>query len=94
MLPLLKYRSIDEVVARANNTEYGLAASVWGKDIALAEAVGQRLQAGTVWINQIHVFSPDYPFGGHKQSGLGIENSLHGLSHYTNIQTVIRKAMN
>lgn len=94
VLPLLKYRSIDEVVARANNTEYGLAASVWGKDIALAEAVGQRLQAGTVWINQIHVFSPDYPFGGHKQSGLGIENSLHGLSHYTNIQTVIRKAMN
>lgn len=93
VLPLLKYRDIDDVVARANNTEYGLAGSVWGKDVAKAEAIARRLQTGTVWINHVHVFGPDIAFGGHKQSGVGIENSLHGLAEYTNVQTVMRKAM-
>lgn len=93
VLPLLKYRDIDEVVARANNTEYGLAASVWGRDVAQAEKLASRLEAGTVWINQVHVFSPDIAFGGHKQSGVGIENSLHGLSEYCNAQTLMRKPL-
>jgi acyl-CoA reductase-like NAD-dependent aldehyde dehydrogenase len=93
VLPLLKYRDIDDVVARANDTSYGLAASVWGRDIALAEAIAQRIEAGTVWINHVHAFSPDIAFGGHKQSGVGIENSLHGLAEYTNLQTVMRKAL-
>jgi acyl-CoA reductase-like NAD-dependent aldehyde dehydrogenase len=93
VLPLLKYRDIDDVVARANHTSYGLAASVWGRDIALAEAIAQRIEAGTVWINHVHAFSPDIAFGGHKQSGVGIENSLHGLAEYTNLQTVMRKAL-
>lgn len=93
VLPLLKYHDIDEVVRRANDTCYGLAASVWGKDLALAERIAGRLEAGTVWINQVHAFSPNIPFGGHKQSGLGIENSLHGLAEYTNLQTTFSKAM-
>lgn len=93
VLPLLKYKDIDDVVARANDTEYGLAASVWGRDLALAEKVASRLEAGTVWINHAHVFSPDIAFGGHKQSGVGIENSLHGLSEYCNAQTVMRKPL-
>lgn len=93
VLPLLKYKDIDEVVARANDTEYGLAASVWGRDLAQAEKVASRLEAGTVWINQVHVFSPDIAFGGHKQSGVGIENSLHGLSEYCNTQTLMRKPL-
>jgi acyl-CoA reductase-like NAD-dependent aldehyde dehydrogenase len=91
VLPLLKYRDIDEVVGRANATEYGLAASVWGTDLKQAQAVARRLQAGTVWINQIHVFSPHIPFGGHKQSGLGIENALDGLAEYTNLQTIMQR---
>lgn len=93
VLPLLKYSDIDEVVARANRTEYGLAASVWGRDLVQAEAVARRLEAGTVWINQIHVFAPGIAFGGHKQSGIGIENALDGLSEYTNLQTVMRRPL-
>jgi acyl-CoA reductase-like NAD-dependent aldehyde dehydrogenase len=93
VLPLLKYRDIEDVIARANHTPYGLAASVWGRDLAQAEAIARRIQAGTVWINQVHVFAPDIAFGGHKQSGVGIENSLHGLAGYCNMQTVMRKAL-
>lgn len=93
MLPLLKFKDIDDVVQRANNTPYGLAASVWGKDVVKAEAIAARLEAGTVWINQAHVFSPEFAFGGHKQSGVGIENSLHGLAEYCNTQTLMRKPL-
>lgn len=93
VLPLLKFRDIDDVVERANNSTYGLAASVWGRDVAKAEAIALRLEAGTVWINQVHVFSPDIAFGGHKQSGVGIENSLHGLAEYCNVQTLMRKPL-
>jgi acyl-CoA reductase-like NAD-dependent aldehyde dehydrogenase len=88
VLPLLRFTDIDDVVARANDTEYGLAASVWSRDIAKAEAIAARLQTGTVWINEIHSFSPHVAFGGHKQSGIGIENALDGLAEYTNSQTV------
>lgn len=73
VLPLLKFKDIDDVIHRANNTEYGLAASVWGKDIAAARGIAERIEAGTVWVNEIHSFSPHVAFGGHKQSGLGIE---------------------
>ncbi|WP_310227365.1 aldehyde dehydrogenase family protein [Sphingobium xenophagum] len=91
ILPLLKFDDIDDVIARANDTDYGLAASVWGKDVQQAEAIARRIEAGTVWINEIHSFSPHVAFGGHKQSGLGIENSLDGLAEYTNTQTVVTR---
>ncbi|RJG57921.1 aldehyde dehydrogenase family protein [Sphingobium terrigena] len=84
-----RFTDLDDVVARANATQYGLAASVWGKDIAAARAVAERIEAGTVWINDIHSFSPHVAFGGHKQSGLGIENALEGLAEYTNAQTIV-----
>lgn len=93
VLPLLKYRDLDDVIARANDTPYGLAASVWGKDTEAAAWIARRIEAGTVWINQAHVFGPDIAFGGHKQSGLGTENSLHGLAEYCNMQTLMRKAL-
>jgi len=89
VLPLLKFSEIDDVVARANNTDYGLAASVWSKNIEQAQAIAQRIEAGTVWINEIHSFSPHVAFGGHKQSGIGIENALEGLAEYTNSQTIV-----
>ncbi|MEN4923143.1 aldehyde dehydrogenase family protein [Achromobacter spanius] len=88
VLPLLKFRDIDEVVRRANDTEYGLGGSVWSRDVDLAQSIARRLETGTVWINHIHVMSPDVPFGGHKQSGVGVENALDGLLEYTNTQTV------
>lgn len=89
VLPLLKFRDIDDVIERANRTEYGLAASVWSRDTALARSIAERIEAGTVWINEIHSFSPHVAFGGHKQSGVGIENSLEGLAEYSNTQTIV-----
>lgn len=92
ILPLLKFKTVDEAVARANDSEYGLGASVWTKDYAQGQKIAERLQAGTVWVNQIHALSPHVPLAGHKQSGLGVENSLDGLLEYTVTQTIsIRK---
>lgn len=88
ILPLLRWSDEDDVVQRANNTIYGLGASVWSNDVNAAERIGKQLQVGTVWINEVHQYSPGQAFGGHKQSGLGCENSLHGLMEYTNWQTV------
>lgn len=93
VLPLLKFKDIDDVIGRANESEYGLAASVWGKDLQAARGIAERIEAGTVWINEVHTFSPHVAFGGHKQSGIGIENALEGLSEYTNSQTVIVNAV-
>ena len=93
VLPLLKFRDLGDVIRRANDTSYGLAASVWSRDLIQAESIARRIEAGTVWINHIHAFSPEYAFGGHKQSGVGIENSLHGLAEYTNMQTTMQKAL-
>ena len=88
ILPLLKWRDEDDVVTRANDTRYGLGASVWGKDLDAAQRIGEQIDAGTVWINEVHQYRPDQAFGGHKQSGLGCENGLDGLAEYTNWQTI------
>ena len=91
ILPLLKWSDEDDVIARANDTIYGLGATVWGKDLNAVERIGSQLEAGTVWLNEVHQYSPFQAFGGHKQSGLGCENSLHGLMEYTNWQTTTLK---
>ncbi|MGB8418909.1 aldehyde dehydrogenase family protein [Paraburkholderia sp.] len=88
ILPILKWSDEEDVIARANKSQYGLGASVWGKDLDAVERIGSQLQAGTVWLNEIHQYSPHQAFGGHKESGLGCENSLHGLMEYTNWQTI------
>lgn len=89
VLPLLRFSQVDDVVARANATDYGLAGSVWSADLALAEDIAGRLQCGTVWINTIQDSPLTTPIAGHKQSGFGIENGNAGLLEYTNAQTVI-----
>ncbi|MBD7967499.1 aldehyde dehydrogenase family protein [Paenibacillus sp. Sa2BVA9] len=91
IVPLLKYQDIDEAVQRANNTKYGLAGSVWGKDLELAYDVASRLETGTVWINESQVMQPDFPFGGHKESGIGVEHGRAGLAAFTNSRTVMIK---
>jgi acyl-CoA reductase-like NAD-dependent aldehyde dehydrogenase len=88
ILPLLKWKDEDDVIRRANDTRYGLGASVWGKNLVAVQRIGSQLQAGTVWLNEIHQYSPYQAFGGHKQSGIGCENSLHGLAEYTNWRTI------
>jgi acyl-CoA reductase-like NAD-dependent aldehyde dehydrogenase len=91
VLPLLRFGSIDEVVARANASEYGLAGSVWSSDPEKALAIGERLEAGTIWINEVQYMTPFSPFAGHKQSGFGVENGIEGLLEYTCPQTIVVK---
>jgi acyl-CoA reductase-like NAD-dependent aldehyde dehydrogenase len=88
ILPLLKFRDIDEVVARANNTEYGLAGAVWSGDIEQAKAIAHRLDTGTVWINQNLQSTPFTPLAGAKQSGFGQENGLAGLLEFTRPKSI------
>jgi acyl-CoA reductase-like NAD-dependent aldehyde dehydrogenase len=91
VLPLLKFSDVDDVVARANGTDFGLGASVWSADVDAAFAIAQRLQAGTVWVNEVQHLAPDVPFGGLKQSGLGTESGQAGLLDYTDAQTLTIK---
>jgi acyl-CoA reductase-like NAD-dependent aldehyde dehydrogenase len=88
VLPILTYRDVDEAVARANDTDYGLGASVWSPDVDRATAVAERLEAGSVWVNQHPVVTATVPFGGAKQSGIGVESSLHGLLEYTAVKVI------
>lgn len=83
VLPLLRFHSVDEVIARANDTEYGLAGAVWSADIEQAASIAARLDTGTVWINQNLQSTPLTPLAGHKQSGIGVENGVYGLMEFT-----------
>ena len=88
VLPLLKFRDIDEVVARANACEYGLGGSIWSADTEAAADIASRLETGTVWINDTLYIMPWTPFAGHKQSGIGVENGKEGLLEFTVPQTI------
>jgi acyl-CoA reductase-like NAD-dependent aldehyde dehydrogenase len=83
VLPVLKYSSLDDAIARANSTEYGLGGTVWGSDSKRAFEVAQRIASGTVWVNKHLELPPDIPFGGAKQSGLGTEMGQEGLEEFT-----------
>ncbi|NWL33366.1 aldehyde dehydrogenase family protein [Paenarthrobacter nitroguajacolicus] len=78
-LPIIKYSTVDEAVAKANALDVGLGASVWSSDVAAAREVASRIQAGTVWINKHGAVDPRIPFGGAKQSGYGLEFGAEGL---------------
>jgi acyl-CoA reductase-like NAD-dependent aldehyde dehydrogenase len=91
VLPLLRYDSVDEVIARANDCEYGLAGSVWSSDEDTAIAVARRLNTGTVFINHDQYLSPFAPFGGQKSSGIGVEGGVAGVLEYTYPQTLVRR---
>lgn len=89
-LPILTYRDVDEVVARANATTYGLSGSVWSTDVERAGEVADRLECGTAWVNAHVELGPHQPFGGVKWSGLGVENGPWGLAGFTDIQVQYR----
>lgn len=88
VFPVMKWDTEDEVIARANNSDMGLGASVWSKDLQKARALAERLKAGSVWINTHLEIQPDAAFGGHKNSGIGSEWGLEGLRSYCNTQTL------
>jgi len=88
VLPMLKFSDIDDVIDRANASDYGLAGAVWSKDCAAAIDIARRMETGTIWINQNLMLRPDTPFAGHKQSGFGVENGMDGLLEYMVPQVV------
>jgi acyl-CoA reductase-like NAD-dependent aldehyde dehydrogenase len=88
ILPVIKYSDVDEAVRLANDNPNGLGGSVWSSDPARAVEIGKRLECGSVWINEHGAVQPDAPFGGVKQSGIGVEFGRHGLAEFTTIQTV------
>lgn len=83
VLPLLKFSDVDDVVSRANASDYGLAGAVWSADIDKAFEIANRLETGTVWINDNLQNGAHIPFAGAKQSGFGVENGKEGLREYT-----------
>ncbi|XP_055376853.1 aldehyde dehydrogenase, mitochondrial [Condylostylus longicornis] len=88
---LIRFKSLDEVIERANATEYGLAAAVFTKDLDKANYIVQGLRAGTVWVNSYNVLGAQAPFGGYKMSGHGRENGEYALQNYTEVKSVIVK---
>ncbi|XP_055703563.1 aldehyde dehydrogenase, mitochondrial [Phlebotomus papatasi] len=88
---LARFKSLDEVIKRANDSDYGLAAAIFSKNIDKVNYLVQGLRAGTVWINTYNAFGAQVPFGGYKMSGHGRENSEYALRNYTEIKSVITR---
>ena len=83
---MLRYAKVEDAIARANDTEFGLGGSVWSKNLERAFAVASQINSGTVWINRHLNLQPDIPFRGDKQSGIGTELGHAGLEEYTQPQ--------
>uniref|UniRef100_A0A7N6BD22 Aldehyde dehydrogenase domain-containing protein n=1 Tax=Anabas testudineus TaxID=64144 RepID=A0A7N6BD22_ANATE len=88
---IMKFKNIEEVIERANNTEYGLVAAVFTNDINKAMTISTAMQAGTVWINCFNALSTQCPFGGYKMSGNGREMGENSLKEYTEVKTITMK---
>jgi len=88
VLATIEFGDVEAAVEQANQTQYGLAAAVWTRDIGKAHRVARRLKAGTVWINTYNNYDPAAAFGGYKMSGYGRELSMHALEHYTQVKSV------
>ncbi len=82
------FSDVDQLIAEANQSEYGLAAGIWTSDISKAHRIAEKLRAGTVWINCYNVFDASLPFGGYKQSGWGREMGHEVLEQYTEVKAV------
>ncbi len=88
VLPIIKYSSLDDAIAKANGLSFGLGASVWSSNLDNAQSVAARIKAGTVWINQHCVFGPNIPFPTCKESGIGVEFSEEGLLEFTHLKVI------
>lgn len=93
VLPLLRFTEVEDAIRRANQTLFGLSASVWTKDIQKGAEIGARLEAGSVWVNRHGVNESDLPFGGAKESGFGREHGVMGLRAYMESQVLSRPSL-
>ncbi|KAL1850368.1 hypothetical protein Daus18300_012963 [Diaporthe australafricana] len=91
VIPLLKWSDESDVIQRANKTETGLGSSVWTRNDEQAKRMGKQLKAGNVWINTHAEIVPNVPFGGHKQSGVGVEWGVEGMKSYCNLQATFTR---
>ncbi len=94
VMSIIKFKNEEEAVSIANDTNYGLAASVWSSNLTRAAGVARKIQAGTVWINEHHILNPYAPFGGYKESGIGRELGKSGLLAYTEEKHVSTSLVN
>ena len=88
LMSVLSFKTEDEALERANSTHFGLTGAVFTKDFSRAHRVANRIQAGIVWINDYNITPAEVPFGGYKQSGVGRENGLQAIEHYTQVKTI------
>jgi acyl-CoA reductase-like NAD-dependent aldehyde dehydrogenase len=88
VLPVINYSDIEDAIRRANSSPNGLGGSIWSNDLEKAAELACRLECGTAWVNEHGAIQPDAPFGGVKQSGIGVEFGRYGLEEYTSIQTL------
>lgn len=88
IIPIMKWSSEEDVIDKANALKTGLGASVWSKDVARAEKMARQLSAGSVWVNSHFDVAPNVPFGGHKESGIGMEWGIEGFKNFTNTRSL------
>jgi acyl-CoA reductase-like NAD-dependent aldehyde dehydrogenase len=91
VLPVIAYDDLDEAIAHANDSEYGLGGIVWTSNVARGVEVASKVETGTIWVNQHLVLPFDVPFGGAKQSGIGVQNGIEGLEDFTQRRIVNAK---
>ena len=88
ILPVIRFDDIEDVIARANNSETGLGGSVWSNDITKATEIAGRIESGQMWVNQHIAIGPHIPMAGFKGSGIGVEQSVEGFAEYTQLQVI------
>ena len=88
MVTAIPFKDPNDLVAKANDTAYGLAAGIWTRDIQKSHRLAAQLRAGTVWINCYNIFDAALPFGGYKQSGWGREMGHDAIELYTEVKAV------
>jgi succinate-semialdehyde dehydrogenase/glutarate-semialdehyde dehydrogenase len=88
-LPIFRVGNLDEAIAKANNSIFGLGSSIWTNDINRATKAAERIEAGYTWINSAQIIYDELPFGGFKQSGLGKEHGIEALDYYTETKSVV-----